>query len=120
MLTTSLPCPALIDGQCSGYAGRPLNCRSYHSLSREACEDSFRHPDDLERGHPQLRAVAAVHVCAQAGFQRALQAHRQDARQFELVTALSEALEDEQSRDRFERGETAFVRPPLVPDHAQG
>jgi Fe-S-cluster containining protein len=115
ILQTNLPCPALIDGRCSGYAGRPLNCRSYHSLSREACEESFEHPEDLDRGHPQLRGVAAVHEGAQAGFQQVLRTEGQEARQYELVSALAEALADDQARARFERGEPAFLRPLTIP-----
>ncbi len=115
VLTTNLPCPVLVDGRCSAYAARPLNCRSYHSLSREACEDSFNHPRDLERGHPELTAVAKVHEGAQAGFQAAFERAGFDQRQYELVTALAEALDDEHARARFERGEHAFDRPSLLP-----
>jgi len=116
ILKTNLPCPVLVDGRCSGYAGRPLNCRSYHSLSREACEESFEHPEDLDRGHPQLRGVAAVHEGAQAGFQQVLRTERHESRQYELVSALAEAIADDQARARFERGEPAFLRPLSIPE----
>ena len=115
VLTTNLPCPVLIDGRCSAYAARPLNCRSYHSLSRQACEESFDNPGDLGRGHPELTAVANVHAGAQAGFQAAFERAGFDQRQYELVTALAEALQDDQARARFERGEPAFNRPSLLP-----
>lgn len=38
-----------------------------------------------------------------------------DRRQYELVTAMAEALEDPGCRERFERGEPAFRRPLTIP-----
>lgn len=111
ILRTNIPCPALVDGVCSGYAARPLNCRSYHSTSRAACEDSFNHPDDLDRGHPQIKALAHVHQGTQAGFLSALERAGYDARQYELVTALAEALDDPETRERLEAGEMVFGNP---------
>lgn len=115
ILRTNIPCPALVDGVCSGYAARPLNCRSYHSTSRAACEDSFNHPEDLDRGHPQIKALAHVHQGTQAGFLSALERAGYDARQYELVTALAEALNDPQTRERLEAGETVFEHPLGIP-----
>lgn len=115
LLTTNIACPALVNGACSGYAARPLNCRSYHSLSREACEDSFKHPEDLDKGHPELTAVAKVHEGGQAGFIAAMDQHGYDDRQYELATALAEALEDVDARERFYARETAFLRPSILP-----
>ncbi len=111
LLTVNLPCPALVDGGCSGYAGRPLNCRAYHSLSVDACRESFENPEDLYRGHPQLAPLARVHGGAQAGLIDALSSHRLDSRQYELASALAEALDDpESTRARLASGETVFRR----------
>lgn len=115
MLATNVPCPALVNGVCSGYAARPLNCRSYHSLSREACQDSFNHPEDLSKGHPELTAVAKVHEGGQAGFIAAFSQQGYDDRQYELVTALAEALDDPETWSRFQRRETAFLRHSILP-----
>lgn len=115
ILTTNIPCPVLVDGSCSAYAGRPLNCRSYHSLSREACETSFENPTDLSLGHPQLTALARIHEGAQAGLLMAFDQAGRDRRHYELVTAMAEALEDPGCRERFERGEPAFQRPLTIP-----
>lgn len=111
ILRSNIPCPALVNGVCSGYAARPLNCRSYHSTSRAACEDSFKHPEDLDRGHPQIKVLADLHRGAQAGYLGALEHAGYDARQYELVTALAEALEDPETRERLEAGETVFENP---------
>ncbi len=115
ILRTNIPCPALVDGVCSGYAARPLNCRSYHSISREACEDSFNHPEDLDRGHPQIRPLADLHRGAQAGYIAALERAGYDARQYELATALAEALTDPEARRRLEAGERVFGDPLEIP-----
>jgi len=111
LLTINMPCPALVDGRCSAYAGRPLNCRAYHSLSVEACRESFDNPEDLHRGHPQLAPLARVHGGAQAGLIDALSSHGLDARQYELASALAEALDDpETTRARLAAGEAVFRR----------
>ncbi|MEE4331016.1 MAG: YkgJ family cysteine cluster protein [Wenzhouxiangella sp.] len=115
ILTTNIPCPVLVDGTCSAYPGRPLNCRSYHSLSRAACEASFENPTDLSLGHPQLTGLAKIHEGAQAGLFAAFDQAGRDRRQYELVTAMAEALEDPGCRERFERGEPAFRRPLTIP-----
>lgn len=110
VLATNLPCPVLVDGRCSAYAARPLNCRAYHSLDRTACERSFAAPTDASLGHPQYAAVARVHEGVQAGFARGLSDAGYDASEVELVTALAEALDDEDAAARFARGERAFRR----------
>lgn len=117
ILRTNIPCPALVDGCCSGYAARPLNCRSYHSTSRAACEDSFNHPEDLDRGHPQIRPLADLHRGAQAGYIAALERAGFDERQYELATALADALADPDARKRLAAGERVFGDPLEIPDH---
>ena len=110
VLATNLPCPVLVDGRCAGYAARPLNCRAYHSLARDACERSFDAPGDSSLGHPQYASVARVHEGVQAGFVSGLRGAGFDASEVELVTALAEALDDEDCAARFDRGERAFRR----------
>ena len=110
VLATNLPCPVLVDGRCAGYAARPLNCRAYHSLDRDACQRSFDNPGDPALGHPQYGAVARVHEGVQAGFAAGVRAAGFDASEVELVTALAEALDDEEAAGRFGRGERAFRR----------
>ena len=114
VLTTNLPCPVLAAGQCRGYPARPLNCRSYHSLSRQACETSFNDPGNLNLGHPELTALAKVHAGGQGGLISALQEAGFDSRQYELVTAMAESLDDPEARSRFINREQAFLRKPLV------
>lgn len=110
LLVTNIACPVLEAGRCAGYAGRPLNCRAYHSLDLQACERSFARPEDLALGHPQDAAVARVNEGVQRGFIDAQAGARLDAAQYELATALAEAVDDPAARQRFERGEGAFRR----------
>lgn len=108
-LTTNLACPVLVDGRCSGYAGRPLNCRAYHSLDVEACRASFEHPEDMSLGHPQDAAVARVNEGVQRGFIDALADAGLDDTQYELATALAEAFEHPERREAFLAGGIAFT-----------
>jgi len=110
LLAANIPCPLLVDGRCSAYAARPLNCRSYHSLDRAACERSFNEPANPAHTHPQFSKVARVHESVQAGLVSATSAAGYDARQYELVTALEEAMGDAAARRRFEDKQPGVFR----------
>lgn len=110
VLTTNIPCPLLVDDACSMYPARPLNCRAYHSLDVEACRDSFRHPQDLSLTHPQSALFSRVNEGVQQGFIEAMRGVGLDSSQYELVTALDEALHDPDTGLRFQRGETVFLQ----------
>lgn len=108
LLFTNIPCPLLVDNACSMYPARPFNCRTYHSLDYDACLASFRNPDDASLTHPQSAQVTRVNEGVQQGFVDILEKVAVDARQYELVTALDEALHDPDAERRFLRGEAAF------------
>lgn len=114
VLATNVPCPLLVDGSCIGYAARPFNCRSYHSLDRDACQQAFDHPERGDSVHPQLAALARVHEGAQGGFIHGLSEAGFDVAQHELVSALRQALDDPSSRDRFESRRRVFLEPSPV------
>lgn len=114
LLTTNLACPALEEGRCLGYPARPFNCRSYHSLDRDACQQAFDDPEHAP-GHPELAPVARVHAGVQGGFMAALGEAGFDATQVELASAMAEALDDPDARERFRRGGKAFLRTVRVP-----
>lgn len=102
LVSANIPCPVLVDGRCSAYAARPFNCRSYHSLDRGACQRAFEDQDNRGHTHPQFSKVARVHESSQASLISETTGAGYDARQYELVTALEEALGDAGSRRRFE------------------
>lgn len=108
LLLTNVACPMLAEGACTAYAARPLNCRAYHSLDYNACLSSFLEPDDASLAHPQSAPEARVHEGVQLGLMDVLRSAGVDSRQYELVTALDEALKDPQAAERFARGETVF------------
>ena len=111
LLATNIPCPVLVDGRCSAYAARPLNCRAYHSLEIEACQRAFDNPSSDDLGHPQYAAVARVHEAVQGGFVAGQAEVGFDSTQRELVSALCEALDDPEAEIRFRAGRKAFERP---------
>ena len=45
--TAGIACAFLEKGRCSAHAVRPAACAVYHSVSRERCEHSFRHPQHI-------------------------------------------------------------------------
>ena len=107
LLATNVACPLLVDGACSMYAARPFNCRAYHSLDVDACTASFNNPDDASLTHPQSAIVARINEGVQQGLADELGKAGLDRSQYELVTALDEALSDPGAEARFLRGEAA-------------
>src|SRR5262249_19632373 len=60
--TARVPC-ALLDegGRCSAYPVRPLRCRAFHSLRRDACRDAFEGTsDELPSTNPALTRAVEV------------------------------------------------------------
>lgn len=110
LLSTNVPCPLLVDNACSMYPARPFNCRAYHSLDLDACLASFQEPDNHALTHPQSATITRINEGVQQGLVDGLGQAGVDARQYELVTALDEALADEDAEPRFLRGEPAFHR----------
>jgi Fe-S-cluster containining protein len=45
--SAGIACAFLENGLCSAHEVRPSACATYHSLSRERCEHSFRHPEHI-------------------------------------------------------------------------
>lgn len=111
LLAVNIACPLLdAEGGCSVYPARPLNCRAYHSLDLEACRAAFADPEDMGQQHPQSAWMGAIHAGAQQGLRDGLQQLRVDTTQYELVTALAEALDDPGCEQRHAAGAQAFRR----------
>jgi Fe-S-cluster containining protein len=109
--TTPMPCALLgEDGACGVYEDRPSNCRRYHSLRRSDCENSFFQPNDLN-SRVRLSTPLLVASAAQAmGFRKAIGERGIDTTNYELHTALREALADPAAvGERLSRGEKGFV-----------
>jgi Fe-S-cluster containining protein len=109
LLSVNIPCPLLeADGACGIYPARPLNCRAYHSLDVDACRASFEDPGNLSAPHPQSGWISAVNGGAQEGLREGLRTMGADTTQYELVTALVEALDDPECGARHASGEATF------------
>ena len=110
----SVACPVLVDGACSGYAARPFRCRAYNSLDVEPCRRFFDAPSENDPGPP---ADLDRYVVAQAvmfGLYAGLDRAGLDPRQYELATALAEALSDADAPLRYRRGEQALRRATIL------
>jgi len=113
--TMNVRCPLLNDGRCSVYAVRPHSCRRHHSQDFATCQFTFDHPTDLESpaAHDRdlFRALTET-------VQQNIDAYSQlrfDHTIYELGTALSEALNDPSSWQRWRDHEQAFVRASVTP-----
>jgi Fe-S-cluster containining protein len=57
-----IACAFLQDGLCSAHDVRPAACAAYHSVSRERCEHSFRHPQHIGTPHNARPALLELQV----------------------------------------------------------
>jgi Fe-S-cluster containining protein len=60
--TAGIACAFLDNGLCSVHEVRPSACATYHSLSRERCEHSFRNPEHI--GTPRNARPALLELQA--------------------------------------------------------
>lgn len=107
-----IPC-AMLDEKnaCSLYDDRPSSCRRYHSVSLRDCEKSFAQPDDLTSKVRLSTPLLAANTAHALGFRKALAERGLDTTNYELHTALSEALADPAGCGaRFGRGEKTFIQ----------
>jgi Fe-S-cluster containining protein len=98
------------DNACMAYDDRPSNCRRYHSLRLKDCETSFFQPENLNSrirlSTPLLIASTAQYL----GFRRVLADRGVDTANYEMNTALREALSDPQAcSERYGSGKGAFA-----------
>lgn len=102
-------CPFLTEGRCTVYAVRPQTCRNYHATDAAGCRQSFEEPENLDiepEFAPLVYQAGGAHVDA---FSRAMQDAGYDVAAYELNTALATALDQPQSRARFEARQSPFA-----------
>jgi len=100
-------CPLLVDGECSAYAARPLECRGYNSTDVRACRAAAK--DYLEWEVPMDAALMSTFKSAQAGLLQALTHFGHSPRLVELTAALRVIFRDECAIDRWLAGENPFA-----------
>lgn len=109
-LTTNLKCALLENNQCSVYPVRPFRCRNFHSTDANACETSFNDPTNMETSTDMIEQVAILADAHTQGFEAATEQFGKDNRIYDFNTALLEALTDEQTLKRYQRGKKTFQR----------
>jgi Fe-S-cluster containining protein len=105
----NLKCPFLEAGQCTIYSVRPQTCRNYHATDATGCQQSFEEPDNLDIDPdfaPHVYQAGGTHVDA---FSKAMHDAGFDVAAYELNTALSAAMADPQSRQRFLNKQPTFI-----------
>ena len=85
-----IPCPLLVNGECSVYAARPHACRGFFSLSAQECEAVLQAPAGATL--PPIRSPAVPRALASAfaaGINAALADNRMQHDLLELSAALA-------------------------------
>lgn len=104
----TVKCPFLAEGRCTIYPVRPQTCRNYHATDAAGCQKSYEEPDNLDidpEFAPLVYQAGGAHVEA---FARAMEDAGFDATAYELSTALTAALNEPASRERFEAKRAPF------------
>lgn len=107
-LTTNIKCALLDNNQCRIYPVRPFRCRNFHSTDAQACEASFNDPTNMETSTGMIEEVAILADAHTQGFEAATEQTGKDNRIYDFNTALLEALTDEQTLKRYQRGKKTF------------
>jgi Fe-S-cluster containining protein len=105
-----LPCALLQDNRCLAYEARPLKCRGWNSIRRDACEQAYGHgeattpvPFDtyaFVMGNAVLNGLSDS--TARAGL---------DGTTYDLSDALTRALQIPDSVQRWRNGEKLLAQP---------
>ena len=102
------PCALLRDNQCMAYPARPLKCRGWNSLRREACEQAYGPGQSLG----QVPADAHAFVIGNAvlnGLSEGATHAGLDGDSYDLTFALARALEIPDAVRRWRNGERLFA-----------
>ena len=115
-----IACPLLSDtGNCTIYEFRPLDCMTYHSLSRQACEDILQQPD---QGHPVNEDLRAIGMGVKTGLGQGIAGANLEspALRYELIEALHIALNDKNGMKKYLAGQNIFKPAALITDNETG
>ncbi|MDX2157694.1 MAG: YkgJ family cysteine cluster protein [Hyphomicrobiaceae bacterium] len=103
-----LPCPLLVDGECSVYADRPLVCRQATSLSLPSCIEEYEGTD--REGRIEISSAHLAHSSnAHVALLGAMQAAGLPTDAFELGAVLDLVLADPAAERRWLAGEDVFA-----------
>ena len=105
---TPLPCALLQDNQCMAYPARPLKCRGWTSLRREACEEAYGPGQSPSRVPADAYAFVMGNAVLNGLSDSATQAGL-DGTAYDLTSALARALEIPDVVQRWRNGERLFA-----------
>jgi len=103
----ALPCPLLVEQQCSVFEARPIACRAIYSFDRKACE-RFYFEHDFQTRIPHYDLMVEAHGQMLLGYGRALDKLGLDGGIVELASALLILLNEPDAIDRYLAGERVF------------
>ncbi len=102
-----LPCALLQDNQCMAYPARPLKCRGWTSLRREACEQAYGPGQSPSQVPADAYAFVMGNAVLNGLSDRATHAGL-DGAAYDLTSALARALEMPDLVQRWRSGERLF------------
>lgn len=120
---TKLPCPFLVEHQCSIYEVRPLRCRGVYSRDAEHCRWAMDNPDQYfgdqgRRQGPGPAPLEPVRImqAVEAGLLEAARTAGLPWQTLELVAGVRTALEEPRSAERYLAREPVFAAAILPED----
>jgi|GEM_PF-1833650 len=105
-LNKMVPCPLLVDHQCSVHAVRPVACRAHHSTDIDACRRGFINPDQVQI--PHYLDVDTVIAPVTAGIRSGIIASKLKDPGLLLPQALKVALTDPDAKAKWIAGDSLF------------
>jgi Fe-S-cluster containining protein len=115
-----IACPLLTDkSECRLYEDRPLDCRGYHSLDRDACEALLADP---LAGHPVSPVRQTIGNAIKSGLSQAIFETRLEipALRYELIEALHRCLADPDAGKKYANGENILQPAVVIADQDSG
>jgi hypothetical protein len=102
-----LPCALLQDDRCMAYAVRPLKCRGWTSLQREACERAYGHGSATSQVPADVYAFIMGNAVLN-GLSDSVSQSRLDGGSYDLTHALLCVLDVPDAVERWRNGERLF------------
>jgi len=112
LMRRCLPCPLLMDRACGSYAGRPMMCRQFLSLSAEVCERNLK-GEAVEI--PVVKGAVNAGVLCRNLLLAAVRSAGLGDGCYELSSGLAVALAEPDAEGRWRAGAPVFAAALPVP-----
>lgn len=107
-IKTNIPCPFLLDHECSVYPVRPAMCRKMHSTDVRSCRQSWDNPDDVTIANKEQAVVSAIAMAAIMAAREGVSKAGFDDSIYDLSKVLVDALDNPKCEKRWSQGKKAF------------